>query len=553
MIHDRKKATIQSALWAAYGDALGFISELADTRILKQRTGTDKITGLNNWTRRIGGRFGVDICLPSGCYSDDTQLRLATSRAIQSQKNFDIEAFSKIELPVWLSYALGAGRGTKLAAANLTRKDSRWFSNFYSEGSSNYISSGGNGAAMRIQPHVWAADNPENPLSFLSDVLRNSISTHGHPRAIAGAVIHAISLGIVLSTGAPLRVVDLQRINQWVTRIPDLLASDSYLRDFWTPKLEELSNKSLHQAYTGIFNEVSEQTKAIADWASRNSHRSYSDIVKILDLCDINTRGSGTKTAVAAIAASMLTDRFTLEEILLEISNALGTDTDSIASMAGALMGAFSDEIHSFALQDRELIVQDATKLHLISQGLSVRNFTYPGLIGWIPPRSAIDSVYSENGHLFVTGLGLVEALSPASSAGTSRGDHVYQWVQTTFGQRLLIKRRSDKDLGIFNKATDSRKNSTPGELSSTPSNFSDISKKSTNTQKRTTKGIDDLSNEAISNNFDPRMIGMHILELSESDYGIEYVISYASIIAKARISRLRKAALDKAVHPDDQ
>ena len=63
------------------------------------------------WKRRIGGRSGVTVTLPRGCYSDDTQLRLATGRAIRSD-GFDVEAFAKVELPLWLSYGLGGGKST---------------------------------------------------------------------------------------------------------------------------------------------------------------------------------------------------------------------------------------------------------------------------------------------------------------------------------------------------------------------------------------------------------------------------------------------------------
>lgn len=59
------------------------------------------------------------VDLPAGCYSDDTQLRLATSGSILGDAHFDVETFAKVELTIWPSYALGGGRGTKAAAAVL--------------------------------------------------------------------------------------------------------------------------------------------------------------------------------------------------------------------------------------------------------------------------------------------------------------------------------------------------------------------------------------------------------------------------------------------------
>ena len=54
---------------------------------------------------------------------------------------------------------------------------------------------------MRVQPHVWAAVNLRNKPSYLVDVIRNAICTHGHMRGIAGAVVHAVSLAYVLEHG----------------------------------------------------------------------------------------------------------------------------------------------------------------------------------------------------------------------------------------------------------------------------------------------------------------------------------------------------------------
>ena len=194
MSPDSKTAIVSSSLWAAYGDALGFISELADSRTLAFRIKAKTVNKTVRWKRRIGGRFGVVLELPSGCYSDDTQLRLATSRAIRADGHFDVEAFAKIELPVWLCYSLGGGLSTKAAASSLIRENVNWFSNFFSDRSSSYFDAGGNGASMRIQPHVWAASDLTKSSSYMKDVIRNSVCTHGHPNAFAGAFFHASCL-----------------------------------------------------------------------------------------------------------------------------------------------------------------------------------------------------------------------------------------------------------------------------------------------------------------------------------------------------------------------
>ena len=90
--------TRNSMLWAAYADALGFISELVDHKGLKRRTKGAELDRLMAWRRRVGGRGGVDVVLPAGCWSDDTQLRMAVSRTI-THHGFDIETFSALSCP----------------------------------------------------------------------------------------------------------------------------------------------------------------------------------------------------------------------------------------------------------------------------------------------------------------------------------------------------------------------------------------------------------------------------------------------------------------------
>ncbi|KEP74534.1 hypothetical protein HR12_08320, partial [Microbacterium sp. SUBG005] len=117
-------------LWAAWADALGFISELTTAENLRRRTQGRDLVRPMPWSRIVGGRMGVRVGLPEGCYSDDTQLRLSTSRAI-SNHGFDVEAFARVELPVWPSYALGGGRASKAAAAAMTKQQANWANNFF--------------------------------------------------------------------------------------------------------------------------------------------------------------------------------------------------------------------------------------------------------------------------------------------------------------------------------------------------------------------------------------------------------------------------------------
>ena len=83
MTLNRQTQTRSSAIWAAYSDALGFITELADESRVRYRSGSSSVTHTIEWRRKIGGLTGTTILFPAGTYSDDTQLRLSTSRAIR--------------------------------------------------------------------------------------------------------------------------------------------------------------------------------------------------------------------------------------------------------------------------------------------------------------------------------------------------------------------------------------------------------------------------------------------------------------------------------------
>ncbi|APR34327.1 ADP-ribosylglycohydrolase family protein [Paraburkholderia sp. SOS3] len=550
-----------SALWAAYGDALGFMTELADRSLVRRRTGVDTVMNLRPWKRRIGGRFGIEAPLPVGAYSDDTQLRLATARAIQGDGHFDVEAFSKVELPVWLSYALGAGRATTTAASNLARRDTQWFANFYEEKGLSYVTSGGNGAAMRIQPHVWASRSPLVPSSYLAEVVKNAICTHGHPRAVAGAVFHAACLGRAMTRLSPLSASDLAEAVECVGYIPSTIRRDNYLRDFWLPRWEDEAKQSVDEGYKDVVRELERQVDQATTWVSRAPLAPYAELVELLKLDDASTRGSGTATAVAASAMSILLNDRKPDEILFEIVNTLGTDTDSIGTMAGALIGAVTQEPPPEQPQDADWIVRDAQRLFDISRRKTVGSFGYPSLLGWEPPRSALDAVATDDDTLIVAALGRATPIDPPLDVPSSKGAYGYQWIKFEFGQTALVKRRLS---GAERQPATHRQGELLGQVSDSPSTQSGEPKHApvenasgpeiklaqekgnATTNSGTAHSLDDLdllTTEAIHSHFDSRIIGEHIRALADGPHPVDRSIAYVAIIAKALVARRRRTA----------
>lgn len=426
----------RSALWAAYGDALGWISELTDPVGLRRRTDGAPLCRPVEWTRRIGGRAGITISLPQGCYSDDSQLRLATGRAI-GPNGFDVEAFAKVELPIWLSYGLGGGKSTKAAAANLAKPRAAWFANTFK----GWINSGGNGAAMRIQPHVWATGTPDNVQSFLPDVIRNTVCTHSHPIGLMGAVLHALTLAHTMVTGRHPSADDLLAATEVAVGLPEIIQRDTEIGSYWRAAFERESG-AFGEAWMRAIDECKDAIRVASGNTSNESGADrYAGIVDRLRLRDQARRGSGMLTAVAAVGLIWCETR--PEEALRIAANAIGTDTDTIATMAGAILGATAEMEPPVEVLDADLFRSEADRLADIAHGGRPKGHRYPDLLRWSAPRARADRlIRSKDGSLYVRGLGRAEALDePIPLSGQN---FMWQWLKLEAGQTLLIKRRKE-------------------------------------------------------------------------------------------------------------
>lgn len=297
-VHDhRVRRTRHSTLWAAYGDALGFISELTSEKGLRARTGGEALDRLMPWRRRVGGRGGVSVQLPAGCWSDDTQLRMAVSRAI-SDRGFDVESFARVELPVWPSYALGGGRASKAAAKRLGRPTALWHANQFP----GWFEAGGNGAAMRIQPHVWSSSDLDG--DYLTDVIENTVCTHGHLRAIVGACFHAKTLAYCLRTGSVPEPEQCQNIADALDGAFPLIESHPSIGTTWIGLWERETGKQLRDEWQATVSElrVAIEQAAVEPDESGEAASEYHAMCDRLGLEASHQRGSGILTSVAAVA-----------------------------------------------------------------------------------------------------------------------------------------------------------------------------------------------------------------------------------------------------------
>lgn len=552
---DRAEQNRLSAEWAAYGDALGFVTELADSGRLQYRTGTDVIKETTNWRRKIGGYNGVNVDLPAGTYSDDTQLRLSTSRAIRADGSFDVAAFAKVELPAWANYALGAGVGSKEAAANLARTSATWYSNFFDTKRASYFNAGGNGAAMRVQPHVWAARDLHDRATLLLDVVRNSVCTHGHARGILGACFHALTLAFAMTEGRAAGLPEARQLVEDLRQLPDIVHADGDLRLFWVGAWEDASKTSFEDAVQLVVTEMLDDIEMLTEFQGQTLSTSYQRAAEAVGGMDQSSRGSGTKTAILAAFASSAADTSGPNSTLVTLINALGTDTDSIATMAGAILGACTERACDGALQDREYIRSEADRLAAIADERPAATFRYPDLRSWKPARAAVDAVGLVEGNLWLIGLGELEPLDLGKVKNL--GDETLGWCRLSFGQTILARVRanpqtiSPQRLGII------RASHSESDRAATPPPerlrdlFSGNGNRATPDKTEPSASLEGLTlsetlQRIIAEGFPPAMIGQALLlqvDAGNSDFTEKGIALAANVLTayEARAKRRRR------------
>jgi len=335
---------VQGALVAgAVGDALGWITEFERSpEDLQRRYGVAQVTDFVTWSKRVGGRFhGYTDEICPGEYSDDTQLMLCTARCISDQGRFDVARFTEIEFPAWLDYARGAGSTVRNAAKAIQRKKATWYNNFFRytvRGKrTDYRDAGANGAAMRIAPIAlvhcgWSGQTAR-------DIWSNTIISHGHPRAIWGALIHGYALSTLLTATDNFETSSL--IEDVATFVKLLtIPEDKHIRawqDAWDA--ERGSRKSFREAFEDTREEAVEQLRMV--YRAVCNPMPITSVLTKLRCYPPATRSSGLGTVLAGMFFFAHTPD-QVEQVIVNAVNAIGTDTDSIAAFAGNLAGCLN-------------------------------------------------------------------------------------------------------------------------------------------------------------------------------------------------------------------
>lgn len=411
-------------LATAIGDALGWPNELRSSN----RARTPKVNDhFVEWTRRCRNpRYHDEKILP-GEYSDDTQMTLSVARSIIDD-NWE-KVFIDKELPFWLIYERGGGGALKKAAKSISEKNVQlWQSNYVR----NYFNAGGNGAAMRILPHVIAAaERRSNVQRLMLDVIKNTLITHGHPRAFLGAMCYAFSLDYLLKKGTVLEygelvsaVIDGQ--NVWGA------FPHPQLFEKWIVTANQYSGVDYKGEWNIVFSNMIRQLDFIKDSLKKGLILNDNDVLTKLE-CFSRVNGAGD---VAALTSIYLASRYANNPALgIKIpAFSIGADTDTIASMTGGLLGMLSGMTWIPAewrvVQDYDCLVQMAEILYSDNKKEVAKIKT--------------SKIKSQHSGWKASPIGDIRSIDIRQAPNGKNGLVIITKWQTSFGQTLYTKKFDD-------------------------------------------------------------------------------------------------------------
>ncbi|VWC10627.1 hypothetical protein BLA14095_05223 [Burkholderia lata] len=352
---------IAAFVGAAVGDALGWPFEGRAASKLDVQKWDGRFV---DWTKRSGSRFSPRWeRIDAGAYSDDTQLILAVSRARTAKPHW-WEHFARVELPFWTCYERGGGGATKRAANSWLAGVAPWDSKV-KDVAKRYFEAGGNGVAMRVLPHCVSHARDDDFSALAEDILADGVATHGHPRALVGALAFGY---IVWSTFKRVETLDygsllrrcVDETSVWGA-LPDisrqwpswLSATREHVQDFdelWHLTVGEIVSLCRH-AMDGLEAGVLSDDMAV---------------MKTLGGLSPKTNGAGTTTAVAALYYASRYAASPLEGMRCAAS-CEGADTDTLASMTASLLGVINGMSWLQGFEDK---LQDVNYIRLTAKHL---------------------------------------------------------------------------------------------------------------------------------------------------------------------------------------
>jgi ADP-ribosylglycohydrolase len=346
---------------AAVGDALGWPQEVRGQIVggQKSRDAHPPRAQFISWVRTSGHYTSKRVDpVGAGEYSDDTQLLCASARACLRGQDWT-RWLTDVELPSWPLYQRGGG-GAVLSACNAWAAGHAPWANHDARARKaleRYAAAGANGVAMRIAPHVLT----EPDLSLTLDrVVQDGVLTHGHPRALVGALVYAAALHAAVRQQSTLDYGSLLDAAS-----EGLLTFDAVQGNLPKEWPDELYERCRHE-WQPVIHEVEHLLSRARASLDQGAMSNADKLLEELGGSDPKINGAGTVTAIGAV---YLASRFAARPMggMLQAAFLRRGDTDTRASMTGALLGA----VHGTGwLEGLEEVVQDGSYLRGLAEAL---------------------------------------------------------------------------------------------------------------------------------------------------------------------------------------
>lgn len=425
---DNSVERFKSALVCAMvGDATGWVTEFQSTWFKDNIQ--MPVKGMLEWERQTGGRWYRHLeQVELGEYSDDTQLMLATLRCLKYSNWYSHLAFT--EFPLWTLYARGAGRACKNSASILSVSKFPW--NSTGKKLEDYYNSGGNGGVMRILPHLFDAKDDREDLLCMA--LANSLLTHGHSNSIVGTLLYADTLHCIYTGVEKENLCEelskrVKEYRTYLTKTLDMLTISGYMVESkFKIKCWDMNDLVLLC-----------ENKLKGMMAFIENSKVFSEM---FDYCGITAtnRGSAIGNALASIVLYLRNNK--PYEAIYQATNSLICDTDTLASMSGALLG-LNCNLDELPVEFKQVVDYDLA-LHLVDELVSTPKESTPVLR--LKPAKVKDYLFSGDvanidlggvlGKLTVESTRLIRSLVPNIEV-------TQKILKREDGQRMYIKKMS--------------------------------------------------------------------------------------------------------------
>ena len=288
-------------LWGAVGDALGRAVETSPPSVVRARFGPDGPTRYQPWRGWTSG--------PVGTITDDTQLTMEVALTIiDGDGMFNPEAFSR-RLVAWLPGGRGKGQATTEAIKSLLHGLPWWESGIA-------VNSAGNGAAMRAAPIGLVHAFRPSPESLLRDALLSALPTHTHRVGVTGAIV--IAAGVAWCVREAARGAETVSVTDFI--------------DFVTSTIDGVEDRPTAERRAGAG-----EIRLVERIRELEQLLTWDDPARVFAY---TYNGAFALESVPAALYCFLRTPNDPREVILTAVRA-GFDADTVASMAGNLVGAW--------------------------------------------------------------------------------------------------------------------------------------------------------------------------------------------------------------------